>query len=374
MNAIKDKKVLISGASMAGLSTAFLLNMLGYKVTVVEMANQPRVNGAAVDLRGNTIDIVKRMGIYEQLKSHGLSVEKVEFKNTEDDTVGSIILSGEGDESEKDEIEIERDKFVDVLFNKLKHNVEFVFNDSITALNETKDEIEVSFKIGTKRAFDLVLGCDGMHSNVRKIWFGEESEYAHFLEAYFSITIVNKLLIKSKTMQMYNVPAKAITLNAYNNKTDIIFCFLSENEIPYDYRDEEQQRKIILEQFNGTGWRTEELLEEVKHSKNFYFDKFCQIKMPSWAKGRVALIGDAGYCASPAAGMGASLSIEGATTLTDALQKHNGNFELAFRDYNLNLRPFIDEVQAMAALNVRENFIPKTEEAIRIRNAQERPF
>lgn len=374
MNAIKDKKVLISGASMAGLSTAFLLNMLGYKVTVVEMANQLRVNGAAVDLRGNTIDIVKRMGIYEQLKSHGLSVEKIEFKNTEDDTVGSIILSGEGDESEKDEIEIERDKFVDVLFNKLKHNVEFVFNDSITALNETKDEIEVSFKIGTKRAFDLVLGCDGMHSNVRKIWFGEESEYAHFLEAYFSITIVNKLLIKSKTMQMYNVPSKAITLNAYSNKTDIIFCFLSENEIPYDYRDEAQQRKIILEQFSGTGWRTEELLEEVKHSKNFYFDKFCQIKMPSWAKGRVALIGDAGYCASPAAGMGASLSIEGAATLTDALQKHNGNFELAFRDYNLNLRPFIDEVQAMAALNVRENFIPKTDEAIRIRNVQERPF
>ncbi|KGO85231.1 hypothetical protein Q765_17185 [Flavobacterium rivuli WB 3.3-2 = DSM 21788] len=92
--------------------------------------------------------------------------------------------------------------------------------------------------------------------------------------------------------------------------------------------------------------------------------------MPSWTKGRVALVGDAGYCASPAAGMGASLSMEGAAALADALQTHNGDFELAFRDYNKNLRPFIDEVQAMAELNVRENFILRTEEAIRIRNSK----
>lgn len=90
--------------------------------------------------------------------------------------------------------------------------------------------------------------------------------------------------------------------------------------------------------------------------------------MPLWTKGRVALVGDAGYCASPAAGMGASLSMEGAAALADALQKHNGNFELAFDDYNKKLRPFIEEVQATAELNVRESFIPKTEEAIRKRN------
>jgi 2-polyprenyl-6-methoxyphenol hydroxylase-like FAD-dependent oxidoreductase len=163
---------------------------------------------------------------------------------------------------------------------------------------------------------------------------------------------------------MYAVPNKGIMLNAYNNKTDIIFCFNSEKEIPYDYRDEEQQRKIILEQFEGLGWRTTELLEEVQRSKSFYFDKFCQIKMPSWTKGRVALVGDAAYCASPAAGMGASLAMDGATALADALQKQNGNFELAFQDYNKNLRPFIEEIQAMAASNVRE-LIPSTEEAIR---------
>ena len=96
--------------------------------------------------------------------------------------------------------------------------------------------------------------------------------------------------------------------------------------------------------------------------------------MPSWTKGRVALIGDAAYCASAAAGMGASLAINGATVLADALQKHNGNFEAAFQSYNQSFRPFIEEVQARAECNVRENFIPKTEEAIHKRNTQTTTF
>jgi 2-polyprenyl-6-methoxyphenol hydroxylase-like FAD-dependent oxidoreductase len=374
MESLKNKKVLVSGASIAGLSTAYWMNKLGYQVTVVEMASEPRTAGAAIDIRGITTDIVKRMGIFEQLKSKRLHVDLVEFKNADDVTEGFISLKNEWEENPGDDIEIERDVFMGVLFDSLKNDVEFIFNNSITALNETKDEIQVAFKDGRQHAFDLVLGCDGMHSGVRKIWFGHEAEYTHFLEAYFSITIVSKLLIPQKTMQMYNVPDKTIMINAYNNKTDIIFCFFSEQEMSYNYRDEEQQRKIITEQFAGQSWRTAELLEEVQHSTNFYFDKFCQVKMPSWTKGRVALVGDAGYCASPAAGMGASLSIAGAATLADALEKYEGDFNLAFEDYNKNLRPFIEKVQATAELNVKENFILRTEEAISKRNTQENPF
>ena len=371
MESVKNKKVLVSGASIAGLSTAYWMNRLGYNVTVVELASEPRTAGAAVDLRGSTVDVAKRMGIFEPLRADRLNVEMIEFKNADDGTEGLIVL---GDHVPDDEIEIERDKFVRIMLDELKNDVEFSFNNSITALHETNDSIKVTFKNGSQDTFHLVFGCDGLHSVVRRLWFGPEKQYTHFLDAYFSITIVNKLLIKQKTMQMYNVPDKAITLNAYNNKTDIIFCFFSEEEIAYDYRNVEQQRDIILKQFVGQSWRTAELLDEVQRSTNFYFDKFCQVKMPSWTKGRVALVGDAGYCASPAAGMGASLSMSGAAALADALQKHDGNFELAFQDYNQTLRPFIEEVQATAESNVRETFIPRTEEAIRERNTQTTAF
>jgi 2-polyprenyl-6-methoxyphenol hydroxylase-like FAD-dependent oxidoreductase len=370
MELFKDKKVLVSGASIAGLSTAWWMNKLGYRVTVVEIANEPRIAGGAVNIEGTALNAAKRMGIFEQLKANRLHVDLIEFKNAEDITEGSISMPGESIGLFDDEIEIERDKFIGILYNDLKNNIEFIFNNSVTALTETENDIKVAFKNGTEQAFHLVLGCDGSHSGVRKICFGPEQDYAHFLEAYFSITIINKLLVKQKTMQMFNVPDKAVMLNAYNNKTDIIFSFFSEKEIFYDYRNTEKQRQFILDQFTGVSWRTKELLEEVKNTKDFYFDKFCQIKMPLWTKGRVALVGDAGYCASPAAGKGASLSVIGAAALADALQKHNGNFELAFQDYNKDLRPFIEEVQAIAEFNVKENFIPRTEEAIRKRNAE----
>ena len=370
MEILKEKKVLISGASFAGLSTAYWMNKLGYHVTVVEIANELRKGGTPVDIRENTVDIVKSMGIFEQIKSNRLKMETMEFKNADDVAEHFSLLKKEGEEITDDECEIERDILLNILFDTVKNDVEFIFNTSITALNETKEDIQVTLKNGSQHAFDLVFGCDGLHSAVRKIWFGDEAEYQHFLEQYFSITIVDKLLIKQNTSQMYNVPGKAIMLNAYNNKTDIVLCFFSEKEILYDYRDQEQQRKIILEQFAGQSWRTAELLEEVQHTKTFYFDKLCQIKMPSWTKGRVALVGDAAYCASPAAGMGGSLAINGAAALADAMQKNKGDYELAFQDYNQNLRPFIEEVQANAVKFGLEMLVPRTEEAIRERNAQ----
>ncbi|WP_436487557.1 FAD-dependent monooxygenase [Chitinophaga sp. ARDCPP14] len=370
MKILKDKKVLVSGASFAGLSTAYWMNKLGYKVTIVEIANGLKMGGTPVNIEGNTVDIVKRMGIFEQIKSTRLEMEMLEFKNADDVTEGTMILKREGEQLREDECEIERNALLNILFDTVKNDVEFIFNNSITALNETNDDVEVTFKDRSQQAFDLVFGCDGIHSAVRKIWFGNEAGYLHFLGQYFSITIVNKLLIKQNTTQFYNVPDKAVMLNAYNNKTDIIFCFRSEKEITYDYRDEEQQRKIILEQFQEQSWRTAELLDEVMNATTFYFDKLCQVKMPSWTKGRVALVGDAGYCASPAAGKGGSLAIDGAAALADAFLQHNGDFELAFQDYNKNFRPFIEEVQAEAIRMGLETLVPGTEEAIRKRNTE----
>jgi 2-polyprenyl-6-methoxyphenol hydroxylase-like FAD-dependent oxidoreductase len=366
---MEDKNVLISGASFAGLSTAYWMNKMGYHVTVVEIGDRLKMGGSPVNIEEGTVDIVKRMGLFEQIKSNRLVIERWEFKNAEDGTESSMTLRQAGEELPDDQFEIERDTLLNILFDTIKNDVEFIFSDSITALDETKDNIEVTFKDGRQQTFDLVFGCDGIHSVVRKLWFGHEAEYSHFLGAYFSITIIKKLLIEQKTIQMYGVPNKGVMLNAYNNKTDIVLSFRSEEEIPYNYRDEAQQRKIILEQFAGQSWRIPELLEEVERSKTFYFDKFCQIRMPSWTKGKVALVGDAGYCASPAAGKGGSLAIDGAAALADAFQRHQGNFQLAFQDYNKNFRPFIEQVQ-LEAVRMLAHLLPRTGEAILKRNKE----
>ena len=374
MELLKQKKVLISGASFAGLSTAYWMRKLGYHVTVVEIAKGLKKGGTPVNIIENTVGIVKRMGLFDQIQSNKITMKSMEFKNSDDVTERLAPIKRDGEQCAEGEYEVERDVLLNLLFEAVKDDVEFIFGESVVSLMEDDNGVDVGFKGGQKRSFDLVFGCDGIHSAVRKYWFGEETEFSHFLQTYFSIAIVNRLLIPENTTQMYNEPGKMVMMNAYNNKTDIVLCFFSEKEIPYDYRNEEEQRNIILNRFSGTGWRTPELLEEMKNSKTFYFDKLCQMKMPSWTKGRVALVGDAGYCASPAAGRGGSLAIDGAAALADAFQKCHGNFELAFREYNERFRPFIEEVQANAVNFGVEFLVPRTAEAIRKRNAQTIPF
>ena len=362
--------VLVSGASFAGLTTAFWMNRLGYKVTVVEIAKGLKMGGSPVDIKDRTVDIVKRMGLLEQIQASSLKAKAIDFLDANGTPMAKLPPQVGDEPDTHPEYEIERDTLLQMLFQAVERDTEFLFDDRVARIEESADQVTVNFKSGKQQTFSFVFGCDGNHSSVRRMCFGEESAYSHFLENYFSIAIVDKLLIEEDTAQMYNVPSKAVMLNAYHNKTDIIFCFHSGAEISYDYRDQMEQRDIILQQFSGEGWRTTELLKETAHSRNFYFDKMCQIRMPSWTKGRVALVGDAAYCASPAAGLGGSLAIIGATALADAFTKYPEDYAMAFQEYNDSLRPFVEDVQAQAVNFGLEMFVPRSEEALRKRNAQ----
>ncbi|MBL4676963.1 MAG: FAD-dependent monooxygenase [Mucilaginibacter sp.] len=364
------KKVLVSGASFAGLSTAYWMNRFGYDVTIIEVSAAIKKGGTPVNILGQTIDIVKRMGLFDQIKANNITMQVMEFKNDDDVTESRYLTQENRQEVDQEEYEIERDGLLQMLYDAVKDDVTFIFSDSITAMQETENGIQVGFKNGSHQEFDLVFGCDGIHSAVRRLWFGPEAEYLLFLQAYFSITIVNKLLIPENTNHMYSEPGKTMMLNAYNGKTDICFAFSAEQEIPYDYRDELQMRAIISDQFKQAGWRAKELLEEVANSKTFYFDKLCQTRMPSWTKGRVALVGDAGYCPSPAAGRGGSIAIDGASALAGAFEKCGGDFKKAFHEYDNSFRPFIEEIQAGVVKHGVDVLVPKTEEAIRKRNKE----
>jgi 2-polyprenyl-6-methoxyphenol hydroxylase-like FAD-dependent oxidoreductase len=267
------KKVLISGASFAGLATAHWLSRLGYDVTVVEIARGLRAGGTAVDIKGNTVDVVRRMGLLEKIRENRLNLRRWEMKNADDVTERSLVIREEDEAPSDAEFEIERTVLLNMLFDTVGSDVEVLFDNNITALRDTGDGVEATLARGSRRTFDLVFGCDGVHSGVRRLWWGDERQFSHFLGQYTSVTIVDKLLIERDTAQMFNVPSKVVMLNAYKDKTDVIFGFVSDAEIPYDRRDEAQQRGIIREQFAGLPWRTAELLREVESSPSFYFDK-----------------------------------------------------------------------------------------------------
>jgi 2-polyprenyl-6-methoxyphenol hydroxylase-like FAD-dependent oxidoreductase len=360
--------VLISGASFAGLAAAWWMHKLGYSVTVVEIAKELRKGGTPVNIRDGVIDVVRRMNLLERIKSESLPFRPMTFLDAHGLPLPLDLSQAE--EQPEEEYEIERDVLLDMLFHEVKDHVQFLFGNSISGLQESTDNVAVTFASGSRRSFSLVLGCDGTHSAVRRMCFGEESSFLLFLQCYFSLTIVDKLLIKEDTSQMLNVAGKTVMLNAYNGKTDIAFCFSSDKEIDYDRRNTVEQKHMIRENFEDGAWRTRELLDEMDRCEDFYFDKLCQIRMRSWTKGRVALVGDACCCPSPAAGMGGSVAILGAAALADALSKHPGDLRTAFQLYDESFRPTVEAIQTHAVAFGLEMFLPRTEEAIQERNAR----
>ena len=340
--------VLISGASFAGLATAFWMKRAGYHVTLVETAPAPRVGGTPVNIKGQTVEIVKRMGLYDQIVAHRILTNTMEVWGPEGLIDRSDIRSAPEQDAEGVEYEIERDLLTRLMFELIKDDVEVIFNDSIAGLQEHADGVGIDFSTGTRRTFGLVFGCDGIHSNVRSRWFGKEAAYSHFLKSYGSVTIVPRLLIEPNSVSMYQAPGKSIVLSAYNGKTDIITVFSSHDRIRYDHRDRAQKLKILSARFGGSGWRAAELISEINKADNFYFSDLSQIKMPNWTKGRVTLVGDAAYCASAAAGMGGSLALDGAAAIGDAFAECGRDHDAAFQKYNTAFRPFVEEVQAAA--------------------------
>jgi 2-polyprenyl-6-methoxyphenol hydroxylase-like FAD-dependent oxidoreductase len=364
------RSALIAGASFAGLSMAFWLHQLGYRVTIVEAASSLRKGGTPVDIQDGTVDIARRMGILDAIAAHSLAPRPTQFRAPD----GSILAIHQPDAASNEHgaghFEIERDALLDILFKKVEGNVEIMLGDAITSVQDDGAGVHVTFATGAARDFSLVFGCDGHHSALRRMHFGEEASYSRFMGLYFSISVIEKRIVEAHTTQIFSVPGRTVMLNSYDTKTDVVFCFYAEHEIAYDYRDEAQQRQIVSDRFAGLGWHVPALLAHVRDAENFYFDKMSQISMPSWTKGRVALVGDAAYCASPAAGMGGSLAIVGAAALADALRDHPGDHHAAFLRYHTTLAPFIEEVQAGAIAFGLDMFVAKTEDDLQTRNAR----
>ena len=159
MNTANQKRVLISGASFAGLSTAYWMNKLGYQVTIVEIAESLKKGGTPVNILGDTIDIVKHMGLFEQIVSNKLVMQSFEFKNADDITERRDFTQESQAERGEVEYEIERDVLLLMMYELVKDKVEFIYGESITSLSESLDQLNVTFKKGTPRAFDLVLAA-----------------------------------------------------------------------------------------------------------------------------------------------------------------------------------------------------------------------
>lgn len=351
-------EILVSGASVAGTAAAFWLGRQGHSVTVVERHRGPRPGGQAIDVRGPALTVLDRMGLLAAAQKRTTQIR------------GSSVVDRDGNEVSRDtdstptggridspDIELLRDDLVELLYGASQWTTDYLFDDTITALQDDGAAVRVTFERAAPRAFDLVIGADGLHSNVRRLVFGPEDSFIERLGTHAAIfTVPNFLDLDYWQMWHYGEATMAGVYSARNNAEARAMLGFMDTELRIDYRDTEAQFVELERRMAGEGWVRPQLLQYMRAAPDFYFDEMSQIKMDRWSRGRVALVGDAGYCCSPLSGQGTSVALLGAYILAGELksasQDGTVDHERGFANYQREFGDYVQRNQWLVVDNI----------------------
>jgi 2-polyprenyl-6-methoxyphenol hydroxylase-like FAD-dependent oxidoreductase len=278
-----------------------------------------------------------------------------------------------GGEGIVSEIEILRGDLGDLLYRATRHDVDYLFDDTVTGLDQDADGVTVTFEKAAPRRFGLVVGADGLHSVVRALAFGPESECTRPLGVYHAWFTATEPMELDGWYQMYNAPGGLVAAARPGRLPGEIKAGLSFRSAPisHDRRDIAAQRELLAERFAGAGWEVPKLLRAMRTASDFHFDSMGQVHLDSWSRGRAVLLGDAGYCATPLTGLGTSLALVGAYVLAGELAAADGDHHTAFRSYDRVMRPYVDQAQELPPGGAK-GYAPSSALAIRLRAASMR--
>ncbi|WP_235686104.1 FAD-dependent monooxygenase [Corallococcus silvisoli] len=295
------RTVLVTGASVAGPTLAYWLRRYGMDVVVVERAPELRTGGQTVDVRGAGRTVAQRMGLEDAIRACSTNEEGIAFVDANNRTRAAFDAKAFGGEGLIAELEILRGELARLLVERTRDDAEYIFGDCVTGLEDDGERVRVTFQRGAPRTFDLVIAAEGIGSRTRKLVFGDEVTFRAFdlHTAYFTIP---RAPSDGQQARWFNAPgSRNVTLRPDNLGTTRALLSFQEPPQGYERLEPARQKALLKRTFAGLGWETPRVLAALDDSPDFYFEAIGQVKMPRWSKGRVALVGDAAYCASPSA-------------------------------------------------------------------------
>ncbi|KAJ5960751.1 Monooxygenase FAD-binding [Penicillium vulpinum] len=344
-------KVLICGGGVAGPALAYWLARLGHHVVIVERFPALRATGAQIDLRGQGIETVKRMGLMDTVRGKLVDEEGVSVIDSRGKVKAAFLAnkSGKGAQSLTSEYEIMRGDLVRIFHEATKDKVEYVFGKTVDSFTENELGVVAYFSDGSSDTFDLLVGADGQGSHVRKNIQppGAPDEYRQ-LGVHMAYWIVPRTETDTNMSKSYIIPGGRMIMTRSHSKSETQVCFIlisdSEELRNMPKTSVEGQKDFWAKRFHDAGWQTDRFIKGMHTTENWFCQNCVQIKTDTWHSGRVVLLGDAAHCPSPLTGLGTTSSLVGAYVLAGELARGE-NLSQALQNYSKTLRPFIDEVQ-----------------------------
>ncbi|MGW5381419.1 FAD-dependent monooxygenase [Nocardia sp. NPDC003963] len=353
---MKNRNILISGAGIAGPALAFWLHRYGFRPTVVERAPAPRSGGHPVDIRGTARDVVARMGIVEPIRAANTGARGMAFVDATGARVASLGTDVFGHSGGAvAEMSLLRADLARIIYDATHTDADYRFGETITAVEQDRDGVHVRFEHGGPERFDLLVGADGVRSDIRRLVFGPDEHFVRDLGCYISLFTAPTEMNHDGWRLMYTVPAggdrpgrTAAIYPKTEPGTALAGFFLRSAPLDYDRGDIDAQKRIVIRAFRNDGWEVPRMLAGIWDTPDFYFDRVVQVAVDTWSRNRTVLLGDSGFCASPMSGIGTSLALVGAYILAGELATADGDPAFAYPRYEEKMRRFVDRAQEFA--------------------------
>lgn len=365
-----NREILISGAGIAGPALAYWLERAGFAPTIIERAPTLRSGGFVIDFWGLGYDLAERMGLADDIGQVGYRITEMRIVDDRGERVAGFGIGVLNELTGGRFATLPRSELSRLLYNKIAARTEVILGDEIVDLEQQADQVGVRFKRATARSFGLVIGADGLHSGVRKIAFGAQENFEKQLGYVVAAFEVAGYRPRDENVYViYSQPGRMLGRVALRDeRTLFLFVFAANAEDLSLAADLHAQKTMLREKFGSMHWECAKILDALDDAQELYFDRVSQIKMPSWSCGRVALVGDAAFCASLMAGQGSALAMTAAYVLAGELAKAGGRPREAFANYEGLLRSYIAAKQR-GAERFSMAFAPKTRWGLHLRNA-----
>lgn len=354
-SSLPHTRVLISGASIAGPALAFWLDRYGFETTIVERAPELRTGGQNVDVRGAGREVARRTGLEDDIRAATTGEVGTRFVGPTGGTVAEFPAGTSDSGGATAELEILRGDLARLLVGRTTGDgpgggTAYRFGDRITGIREDDGGVVVSFEHAPDERFDLVVAADGIGSSTRRLVFGDEPTIRS-LGLETSYATIPRTATDDDWWRWYNAAGgRSITLRPDAHGTiRAAMSFVTDRtreRAGAERRTVDEQRARLREIFGDAGWEARRVLDGFDRADDLYFESIGQVRAPRWSSGRVVLLGDAAYCASPVSGMGTSLSLAGAYVLAGELASHRHHRD-AFAGYERLMRPYVEQAQKL---------------------------
>lgn len=362
-------KIVINGAGVGGPTLAWWLLEAGHEVTLVERAAAVRRGGYVIDFWGLGFDVADRMGLVPELMQAGYQVREVRFVDEHGRQNGGFSTHVFEHMTDGRFTSIRRSDLAAAIYDRIAERVDARFDDTVAALGDRGDQVQVVLESGAELEADLLVGADGLHSRVRELAFGPAEEFEIDLDYQVAAFEIGGYQPRDELVYVsHALPGRQISRFALRDDRTLFLFVFQNRYMPGSFpANDEDRRRVLRAVFQDAGWESGKILEALDGAADIYYDRVSQIRMDHWTRGRVALLGDAAACVSLLAGEGTGLAMTEAYVLAGELGRAHGDLPIALAAYEKRMQPFLHRKQ-VAAQKFASSFAPQTALGLGFRN------